>query len=160
MCLVNVDTARIQVEDLSEELERQEERLEAAGRAVSGLKKMIAALYEMFPELKEMVGTPSGVDLDESDAPKGTNALRLILQEQPGTQFYVTELVDELRVRGWLPDSDNPANAVRTAFERLVATPGSDVYKEWITLANGAKKVIYVYDPDRAPPAAYEDDPF
>lgn len=86
------------------------------------------------------------------EAPRGAEAVPIILQGSPNQWFYVSELVEALKVRGWLPDSDNPANAVRTALERVMSTPSSDVFK---TRRNN--KVLYSYRPDDAP---YEEEPF
>jgi len=91
-----------------------------------------------------------------ADPPKGAEAVRLILQESPNEWFFVSELVQALKARNWLPDSDNPANAVRTTLERLFNTPDSDVKKS----RDINDKVIYSYRPDDAPaePPSYNDE--
>ena len=54
----------------------------------------------------------------------------IVLQEKPNFQFWVSEVVTEIRERGSICNkSDNPANALRTSLERLVERPDSDVFK-------------------------------
>ncbi|HSH62353.1 MAG TPA: hypothetical protein VK988_22415 [Acidimicrobiales bacterium] len=129
-----------------------------ATRNAAAVSKIIRGYVEMFPELRTLVDEDI-LSLDQErragdDAPKGAEAVRLILQQEPDRWFYVSELVDALDSHGWLPDSENPANAVRTALERLINTPDSDVKKD----RNSANKVIYSYRPDDAPPLQGYDD--
>lgn len=75
-------------------------------------------------------------------------------------EYRVSEAVAELRKREWLPESDNPANAVRAALERLVANVEEDVFK-----GNEYGYVTYTYDPDRIRPDAgpgygFDEEPF
>lgn len=72
-------------------------------------------------------------------------------------------MVNALRARGWLPESDNPANAVRAALDRLWRSPDADVCK--YTYANGT--VRYAYDPDlerttvpQDPDPGFDEEPF
>jgi hypothetical protein len=177
---VDVDSAEVDVLRLTAELTLERNALESATRAVSALQKMIAAYYEMFPELHDRLG-PSPVDArtlgvqgfvpDLPEPPRGAEAVRMVLQERPGEWLMVTDLVDELRNRGWLPyGSDNPANAVRTALERLLAMDDSDIVKGTRRQRGSPPRVIYKYDPDedrtaRSPETnetgyGYDDDPF
>jgi len=89
------------------------------------LKKMLDGYIELFPELKQLTRSNS----DESppsatvDRPRGQEAVRRVLVESADHWWTIGEMVAELKRRDWLPDSDNPASAVRTAMERLA---GSD----------------------------------
>lgn len=150
------------------ELVAREYTAERAAREAIALRKIIAGYVEMFPQLQSVVDGDVNLFIasgDPNETPKGAEAVRLILQDSPNAWFLVSELVDALRDRGWLPDSDNPANAVRAALERLIGTPDSDVKKGRST----ADKVVYSYRPDDAPPPprpifnnppAYEEEPF
>lgn len=140
---MDVDAARATVEQLVEEWSRQRLRAEDADRKAKALSTIIRGYVEMYPELE----APSQVTTEASaadDPPRGVEAVRQILHEHAGEKLYVSEIVAEMKERGWLPDSDNPANAIRTALERLVSTAGSDVRKTRYT--DG--KVTYLYDPD------------
>ena len=127
-----------------------------------GLTKIINGYVEMFPELARLVDRDAlSAPLDHDETPRGAEAVRIILQDQPNVPWLVSELVNALDSRGWLPESTNPANAVRTALERLVAAPESDVVK-----GTRSGKVIYSYEPDRItdPPPYYrgndDEEPF
>jgi hypothetical protein len=143
--------ARDHVIRLLTEWEAQRVVVEAAGRRARGLATIIRGYVEMYPELRTLVGpmesTFSVATVDVEDTPRGAEAVRLILQERPDHWWLVSELVYELKERDWLPDSDNPANAVRTALERLLVSETSDVHKR----RNVKNKVIYAYLPDEAP---------
>lgn len=160
---MEVEEARKQVHRFSREWLELRQVATLAMRQASGLQTIISGYLEMFPELADtddrevcMVtaairartigGGPADPIEDDDNAPKGAEAVRVILQANPNAPFYVSELVEKLRQRGWLPDSDNPANAVRTALERMISSSESDVYKERM-----GGKVVYIYDPDRDP---------
>jgi hypothetical protein len=127
-----------------------------AARDASALEKIIGGYVEMFPELKPLAEAVAYCDDNgrlyeigtSESAPRGAEAVRRVLQEQPNYWWYISELVEALKKRGWLPESDNPANAVRTACERLLSSEGSDVHK-----AQGmpTKKIAYSYRPDDEP---------
>jgi hypothetical protein len=147
-------------------------------RKFSGSQMIIEGYAEMYPELRgladrllaqvppEMILTiptaPKVLLEQEEERPKGAEAIHLILQEYPNTEYRVSECVAELRKRGWLPESDNPANAVRAALERLVAnSEESDVIK-----IVGRGYVAYSYQPDRIRDSeseggyGYDEEPF
>jgi hypothetical protein len=145
--------ARATVEHVIEEIAKSLALADVATKRAAGLKKLLTAYVEMFPALAPMAADALGYEprAEGDEAPKGAEAVRLVMHERPGYRWLVSELVDELRGQGWLPTSDNPANAVRTALERLAAVPeSSDVYKSRINTRSGTK-VVYCYDPDRAP---------
>jgi hypothetical protein len=142
------------------ELDKAEDEMRKAG----GLKKLMDGYLELFPQLKELLVASLDEVVPAPDGrPKGADAVRSILQEHSGIWFLVSELVDELRDRGWLPESDNPASAVRAALERLISTEDSDIYKGRRTSPNGGNpRVIYKYDPDYEPEveAPSDEEPF
>jgi hypothetical protein len=141
------------------ELRMHRQRAADSARKISAIQKIVAGLLEMFPELAGEFDLETEFKAD--GVPRGAEAVRIVLQESPNEWFYVSALVDELRARGWLPESENPANAVRAALERLIATPGSDVKKGRDGMQN---KVAYSYRPDDAPPdpepPRYDEEPF
>lgn len=149
---MDVNAAMVEVERLSKELIDQRRIADTANRAAAGLTTILRGYGQMFPEL-ETVLDAAGVSADEPVAgeddgtPRGAEAVRRILHATPTRWWLVSELVAALNERGWLPASDNPANAIRTAVERLVNTSDSDVLK-------GRKdgKVAYAYMPDQAAP--------
>lgn len=57
--------------------------------------------------------------------PKGTEALRVILDSEPGRAWSLAELLDALGSRGWLPASRRPEEGVRISLKRLVERGGA-----------------------------------
>ena len=97
---------------------------------------MIAAVIEMFPAAEDVL--PEDLDDDDEPRPRGAEAVRRILAETPDRWFSVQQVLAALVHRGWGPESSNPANATRTALERLVeagviekmrSTKGPVIYK-------------------------------
>jgi hypothetical protein len=128
-------------------------------RRISGLGTIIRGYVEMFPELAELVGGV-GESPTSEEAPRGAKAVRLVLQETPNEWWLVSALVRELENRGWLPESENPANAVRAALERLIANSDeTDIYKHKRSYDG---KVEYGYMPDGGveDPYDYDEEPF
>ena len=121
----------------------------SASHKAAALAKILAAYVEMFPELEEVATEVSGDELPGAvaadDPPRGAEAVRIVLQDDTKVTYLVSEMVDALRNRGWLPDSTNPANAVRAALDRLASDDDSDVHK----VRYGDRTVRYVYDPDK-----------
>ncbi len=164
------DEAAAEVQRLTQEIAEQQEVADTALRRVSAFQTIIRGYLELYPDI-EVPPTVSGQAPDASmgrrakegnsfynalvsmAAPKGTDAVRQIMQERPDHDWYVSELVNELRERGWLPASDNPASAVRAAVERLLKVDDSDIYKHVLE-----GKVVYRYAPDDAP--SYDEEPF
>ncbi len=147
---MDIREAEKQVEQLAKEWVLQRNLAADATRQAAGLRKIVLGYLEMHPELAPTVeriagGQAIAEEPTEEGRPRGGEAIRQVLHENANFQFWVSEMVDALKSRGWLPDSDNPANAVRTALERLVADQDSDVYK---TRQNDGK-VTYSYQPDR-----------
>ena len=91
----------------------------------------------------------------KDEAPKGSEAVLKVLQVNENRYFSVADMVKALSDRGWQPDSDDPANVVRTALERLhkANTPGIKKIRR-----EGA--VLYRYNepepPDVVPALAFD----
>ena len=94
--------------------------------------------------------------MESSERPRGAEAILSILQVEENTWFNVKEVVKLLEERGWLPESDNPPNAVRTALVRLVAAVDSNVQKG---STNGGT-VVYRYHEPEDPGHGYSEEPF
>ncbi len=150
--------ARTLVCQLAAEWADQQHVASVAAHRATKLAGIIAAYVDMFPELapvvQEVTGQLPTPGAEDSNAPKGAEAVRIVLQENVKVQWYVSEMVEALRERGWLPESDNPANAVRAALDRLSTDSASDVHKQRYS----DRTVRYVYDPDRDPGPNYDDE--
>ncbi len=118
--LANLDEKRATelVAELLDTLLEARDAVEQSQRRAAGVRRMISGLLEMFPALEDML--PEDIDPEEEARPRGTAAVRRVLDDQPGDWFAVAGVVELLLRRGWLPESSNPANAVRTALERAV----------------------------------------
>jgi len=99
----------------------------AEGR-IQGMTEAIRGLIKAFPDLAEEVDDVE-VEVQVLGRPKGSDAVRQILVSQPNTAFSVNEMVQALNIRGWLPLSENPANAVRVALERVIAADDNMFFK-------------------------------
>jgi hypothetical protein len=142
--------ARIQIADAQSTLESS--------------RLIIQGILRKFPDLADGDLT---LDADwdaQGTQPVGADAVLQILQVDEGQQFTVRGLVELLESRGWSPNSANPANAVRTALERLVKMPNRGVHKG---RDNDGTVIYWFYEPDREPaPAAepqgygYSEEPF
>lgn len=100
------------------ELAAARNAVESAQRRAGGIRKMIEAVVEMFPVTEDLL--PDDLDGDEEPRPRGAEAVRRALAGDQGVWFTVPGIVGLLNTRKWLPDSPNPANAVRTAADRMV----------------------------------------
>jgi len=110
--------------------------IDGATRRVAGLRKMVEALVEMFPALEDKL--PEDFDENEPARPRGAAAAITVLRENAGNWFTVVGVLNLLERHEWVPKSSNPANAVRTALERLVeqgaikknrSTEGAVIYR-------------------------------
>ncbi|MBV9920250.1 MAG: hypothetical protein JOY78_05250 [Pseudonocardia sp.] len=103
--------------ELLVQLEEAQQLHEAAGRRVGGIRKMIEAVVEVFPVAEDVL--PEDFDGDEEPRPRGAEAVRRVLQDNEGKWYGVPAVVNMLERRDWMPRSSNPANAVRSALQRL-----------------------------------------
>lgn len=100
------------------EMETAEHVVDEAERRVQGIKKWIYGLVEMFPAVEDLL--PPDFDTTDDPRPRGASAVLRVLMDNTGRWYSVPAIVDMLDRRDWLPNSSKPANAVRTALERLV----------------------------------------
>lgn len=103
---------------LLSQFEEAREVTRASERRAAGIRKMIYGLVEMFPAIEDLL--PEDLDDEDRPRPRGAEAVLRVLEDDAGTWFTVSSVVAMLSRKGWLPDSSNPPNAVRTALERLV----------------------------------------
>jgi hypothetical protein len=106
------------VRELLNQLVEARGAVEQFERRAAGVRRIISGLVEMFPALEDLL--PEDIDPDEGTRPRGMEAIRRVLDEKRGDWFAVGGVVHLLKGEGWLPESSNPANAVRTALERAV----------------------------------------
>ncbi len=150
---MDIDEARDLLRRSIREREDAEEAVERGRATIESSRLIIRGLVRRYPELGSNVGDPADLwdhETEDGRPPGAAEAVRAALQDSPQEWFKVSELVAILRGRGRLPESENPANAIRTALERLVANDESDIYKGK-SATSGA--VIYCYDPDRERPS-------
>jgi hypothetical protein len=102
------------------ELRQARDTLEEAQRSVVGLKKLIDGYVELFPLLESVVVEEGGIE-DDDGHPRGMDAALQVLGTNTGNWLSVLAVVQRMEGLGWLPTSTNPANAIRTALERLVS---------------------------------------
>ena len=112
------DKAIVMAGELLDELAAARSAVELYERRVIGVRKMIDGLVEMFPAVEDVL--PEDYDGDDEARPRGAEAAYGVMSDAPGTWLTVGNIVSRLEQRAWLPDSSNPANAVRTALERLM----------------------------------------
>ena len=126
------------IRGLVQELRQARDTLEQAQRSVVGLRKLIDGYVELFPLLESVVVEEGGLE-DDDGHPRGMDAAFQVLGGQTGTYMSVHGIVQQMERLGWMPNSSNPANAVRTALERLHAseliekaktTAGTVVYRK------------------------------
>lgn len=99
------------------QLGESREEVDRAQRRAVGIRKMIDALVEMFPAVEDVL--PDDLDPDEV-RPRGAEAVYRVLADRMGKWWRVESIVEFLEEEEWLPDSANPAKAVRSALERGV----------------------------------------
>lgn len=120
---------------------------------------IIQGLLRRFPELRDLAPTAdSDWEIRVNEGPSGADAVLQILQVDEGQLYTVRGMVAALDQRGWLPQSENPPNAVRTALERL-RTQNKGVYKEY----NDEGVMAYCYrEPEPSTRGGYapEEEPF
>jgi hypothetical protein len=103
-------TSYAELTEATEAVERERVRVESMTSIVGGILKL-------FPDL----AVEAGIAPDPGPRPEGQEAVIRILKEFPGQQFTVLGMVDALAERDWLPMSQSPGNAVRTALARAEA---------------------------------------
>jgi hypothetical protein len=135
---MNKEDSRRQFEAIMSEYRDLQARLTEGRARQTALYALLNGYMDIYPEFRDVMvvsNSQSSVDKNstfeglQAEKPRGQEAVRRVLQENPGRWFTVTGMVDELTSRGWAPDSDVPASAVRTALERLANQPESVIRK-------------------------------
>jgi hypothetical protein len=154
---VNKDQAIAMWRASTEERKAVSDQIKTLIERREALSKVIDGLRTLYPELANAqtdenrnrlhaaieAGAANLARLPTS-VPKGSAAASVILYENPENWYEVADITHELSNRGWLPASDNPDAAVRSALERLVA--GEDI--RFQRSRNDAGRVVYAYLPD------------
>lgn len=133
-------------------------QLRELARRVDARAKVIEGYQELYPELEELakaihpafmpVDQPT-VDEDADLVPRGQAAVEQVLQTLPGIWWSVQQIVQAMEARGWLPDSRDPAAAVRAALQRAWDDDDSLVWK-----SGEGRSVRWAW----APPEAFDDE--
>lgn len=113
------ENAAVLVGQLLGEVDEARKAMEGAQRREAAARKIIDGLIELFPSAEDWL--PEDFEDDGAPRPRGAEAVRRVLVEMgEGRWCTVPAIVGMLDARDWLPKSSNPANAVRSALERLV----------------------------------------
>lgn len=119
----------------------------ATERRLGALRKLVEGYLELFPDLADSAAASAAAAAESQPdgRPKGQEAIRRVLMESPGKWFTVPYMLEELRRRDWLPDTDEPGNAIRASLTRVVADP---VFQKSRGAKTGA--VTFAYKPAAA----------
>jgi hypothetical protein len=113
---VNPGEAERMLKSFRTELEGLERRATALRKLVAGFEEYLALSEDADPAL---VSSLSPEPESGSSYPRGREAILAVLADRgPGDWSSIQDITDELTRRGWHPDSDNPADAVRAAVKR------------------------------------------
>lgn len=112
------EEARLLVKQFVVRFDAARDEVKRAQSHAAGIRKFIEALVEMYPATEDEL--PDTLDDNEVAHPRGAEAAVAVLRDHPETWFTVLGTLDVLAARGWMPRSAYPANAVRTALERLI----------------------------------------
>ena len=113
------EQAATSIAELLRQLSDARHTVEAGQRRVAGIRKVIDGIVEIFPALEDLL--PEDLDETETPHPRGSDAVWRVMSAPGASTRWLTvnAVVNLLAERDWMPRSSNPANAVRTALERL-----------------------------------------
>jgi hypothetical protein len=137
---MELEEARDLLRRSQEEYQEANEMIKSAQATIESTQLIIRGILKRYPELAETEQV-DGLDLREPPPLRGAEAVLDVLRVNEGKTYSVTEMMQALKRQNSLPDSENPAPAVRTALERLLAG-GKGVTKS--RTAKGT--VVYRYD--------------
>jgi hypothetical protein len=135
------------------DLAEAEQRLSDVGEEVAALRKVVEGMKELArrrqsPKSALPLFTPDDEDQpaqpepQDSFVPRGSDAVARVLVERR-TPTRVTELIEEMRRRGWTSqEAKHPEAAIRAALQRLVKAEQVE------RVGQG----VYRYRPDKLPP--------
>ncbi len=158
---MNLEEARDLLRRCQREREEAREQVKTGQATIESTRLIIEGVLHRFPELSEDEHEWGDLSWDIEGKPRGDMAVLSILQVAENEPFSVHEMVEALENRGWLPESANAANAVRTALKRLKSNPESGVEKD--RYSNGTVFYRFVERPSTSPTPTgygYDDDPF
>ncbi len=127
---------------LRTELEEHRATVREAVRRMEALTNIIDGYVELYPELD--YAEPDHIADHEVEPPRGQAAVERVLASRPGEYWSLQQILAAMEKRGWLPNSQNPAAAVRAALQRCWEDQASYVYKQ--PSGNG-REVVWAYAP-------------
>jgi len=107
---------------------------------------VIKGILRLFPDLESGDEFEWGESDEAVEHPRGAEAVRAIMKDAPLVWYTIPEMVEALADRDWLPQSDNPANAVRAALTRAVA---QGVWGVQRGRRNDDGLVVFRYNPEK-----------
>ena len=142
---MELDEARDLLSRTDAERREAVEQIKTAQATVDSCRLIMQGILRRFPQLNsDSLGADDGDWVLEDSRPTGAAAVYKVLLDNDKQGYSVARMVNELQNRNWLPNSANPANAVRTALERVRADPKWGVLKD----VNPEGTVIYYFDSD------------
>jgi hypothetical protein len=129
---------------LNEEADELRATIRESGRQLDAVRKLIKGYIELYPDLD-----PEAEEEDEEpgeEIPRGQEAVERLLGLRPGEWVTTRDVVAGMQRRGWLPESRDPAAAVRAALQRAWDDQESLVYKSG---SGRGRDVLWCYDPPR-----------
>lgn len=118
------------------------------------LNSLLDGLRQVYPDLRERRPPQVSPDLEDAleQVPRGQTAVLRVFGDPDfaGRYWTVTMVAEELRVRGWLPDSEHPENAIRAAIMRLVASD------KRVHRGIGRHGPVYYFQPEGGPPPRFD----
>jgi hypothetical protein len=126
---MNLEEARDLLRRCQQDRQDAREAVAAAQATFESSRLIIQGIIKRFPELADDEQEWGQLWETETERPRGAEAVLSILQVDENKWSSVAGMVNELADRNWLPESENPSNAVRAALERLVAIPDNHVEK-------------------------------
>ena len=129
------------------EARREARRAVRQGEAtIEGMALVIQGVLRLYPDLESGEefewGDPETIDGEEDERPRGADAVRTILTDMADQWMTIDRVVEELDRRDWLPQSDNPSNAVRAALERARSQSEGRIEKARL---KDSRHVVYRY---------------
>jgi hypothetical protein len=103
------------------ELEAATDAVQTAIRHRDGLQQVVRGLRAItVGGAEDAESAPPPVIETAPRAPRGRDAVRILLAEVYPRPLHVDELTDTVRARGWMSEIENPRNALNAAAKRLV----------------------------------------
>ncbi len=102
-------------------LSTAEATIESSGLIIQGILRAFPELINEADEAEDIFGAAK----EPAERLKGAEAILSVLQVSENQWFSVMDMTNVLDNRGWLPESANPPNAVRSALERIFASERS-----------------------------------